>query len=210
MKKLFTKKWRVFAIVAILVVLLLATIVMGAVFRNLPQAISQILAHYTKSGITEIIILMVLVVVTTWYAFSTRKALDIARNAEINAVLPIIKFRQFFAPHPERLRIACGNVGKGPALNLKVWVEYVIPEDPDNLVSSHRSVTVLGDGETGQWEWDIPSEGLVLPSSESRYKLLAEYNDIHGRKIKSHVHVHGYLDKAFGSTYADFAFEIEP
>ncbi|MDE2685901.1 MAG: hypothetical protein OXI16_00160 [Chloroflexota bacterium] len=118
-------------------------------------------AFLSPSDTIQSITLILLVIVTTSYAKSThktyeatseqvkatREAVRVALNAEQNSVAPLVKLnaeRVDFGEvvdkfDVEQIRITFENIGNGPALNAKIWLEK--PEDdtfeylPNNSLS---------------------------------------------------------------------------
>lgn len=171
--------------------------------------------HLTLSESIEISILGLLILVTIWYAHSTRgiqratadqvaatqeqaeisrRATEIALNAAKNAVLPIVevKFSGGIETSLESGKVyvidtgvTYRNIGKGPALNLKVWLEYFDDED-GNPVSSHRKYTsVLAVEEEGGCNWHFVEENLPRPSRAYGYTVFAEYTDVYKQVFRS-------------------------
>ena len=166
--------------------------------------------HITLSEGIEINILGVLVVVTIWYAKSTkgiqkatadqvaatreqaeisRKATEIALNNTQNAVLPIVRVapdggsmtptgRGIF--YVIKAGVRYSNIGKGPALNLKVWLRNMEEE-----TSSIRHTDALGVGEEGRFEWSSEEDNLPVLGVSDEYDVVAEYTDVYRREFSS-------------------------
>lgn len=199
-------------------------------------AVVLALVYYTKPeplspGETlQVITLLLVLLVTFWYAHSTdrinratseqvdatrdqvetsQRALQHAFDAEKNAVLPVVKFQEF-GRSGTGIRIRCSNVGKGPALNLRLWIEFQIPGDPESMPSARKLLTVLGEGETEDWFWSEAFDGILPLSPESHCELVAEYTDIYQRSIKSRSLYSGYSFGKASWSRSNFSFCIEP
>ena len=170
----------------------------------------------TLSEGIQIITLGGLILVTIWYAYSTygiqratadqvattreqaeisRQATEIALNDTKNAVLPIVKVgaagisgtqNEPGNVHVRAASVSYKNIGKGPALNLEVWLSYSDPEEfGDGAGSTKKRSDVLAAGEEGRCEWRLAEESLPLPSQSYGYDVVAEYTDIYRRKFRS-------------------------
>ena len=104
------------------------------VFVVVCAAVVSPLVHFTESGhlsvgdSIQILVLIVLVVVTFWYAMSTEKIYRATLNTELNSSMPIVKLRVVRASEDEVI-VEYKNVGRGPALNVRPWIERA--HDPD-------------------------------------------------------------------------------
>ena len=185
-------------------------------------------AYLKPSDSIQILTLVVLVVVTFWYAISThsinrsaneqaiaireqaeisRKALEIALNAEKNAVLPIIRVGLGSMAGGEstsqEIQGTCSNIGRGPAINLRVWLSYQ-PEHTQEMVRSRIEATgTLPVGESRNLTWRSESGAGTLPGTRSRFDIVAKYSDIYGRTFESvvrhqNINVHEAFFDAFG------------
>ena len=168
----------------------------------------------TLSEGIEIVTLGVLILVTSWYAYSTygiqratadqvatireqaeisREATEIALNATKNSVLPIVRVSaagtsgtQIAPGNVEAATIEYENIGKGPALNLEVWLRYNDREGlGDCAGSTKKRRNVLAAGEEGRCYWLKAEESLPLPGQEYGYDVVAEYTDIYRRRFRS-------------------------
>ena len=167
----------------------------------------------TLSEGIEIITLGGLILVTSWYAYSTygiqratadqvattreqaeisRQATEIALNATKNSVLPIVRVGAAGTRgtqgnvHVEAASIDYKNIGKGPALNLEVWLKYNDPKGlGDGAGSTKKRIDVLAAGEEGRCEWRLAEESLPLPGQSYGYDVVAEYTDIYRRSFRS-------------------------
>ena len=148
----------------------------------------------------QIVILLVLVMVTYWYAQSTKhmsrtanenfevtsKSHDLAVEAEKNSVLPVIMLTPLVTS-TDQIRISYQNIGMGPALDFRVWIKA----DDDWLfgyLSSDASKnrwhqSAVGKNQDGQCEWN--KEKRVLPTRAEGFNIVTEYNDIFGRCLES-------------------------
>ena len=175
----------------------------------------------------EIVTLGGLILVTSWYAYSTygiqrsaadqvaatweqaetsRRATEIALSATKNAVLPIVSVGSpgisgtQVAPGvvcAETVQIGYKNIGRGPALNLKVWLSYDSEEFGDYAGSTVKHIDVLGAGQGGRCEWRSAEESLPLPNQTHGYDVIAEFTDIYGRKFRSTLLLINPYDREF-------------
>ena len=186
------------------------------------------LVYFTKrqfllpSDSIQIITLIVLVLVIIWYAVSTSriyratteqvaaiqeqteissKAVEIALNAEKNAVVPIVALGK---PGISGSQISAStfsiyykNVGKGPALNLKIWLEYWAKELGDGARSNIKYTEILGEGANGTFEWHSSDESLPLPDKASECDIAAKYTDIYGQRFCSKLTLCNEYDREF-------------
>ena len=111
----------------------------------------------TSSEFIEIFTLVVLVAVTTWYAASTQKiqravqdqtkvsrdAVETALRAERNSVMPIVKLEGHGPYYGFSATASFENVGKGPALGLKLSAIVSPDSDGDCVVSDPVAIPVL-------------------------------------------------------------------
>ena len=181
----------------------------------------------TLSEGIEIVTLGGLILVTSWYAYSTygiqrstadqvaatreqaetsRQATEIALSATKNAVLPIVTVGSpgisgtQVAPgnvRAETVRVSYENIGRGPALNLKVWLRYDPEEFGDYAGSTAKHIDVLGAGQEGRCEWQSAEESLPLPGQTHGYDVIAEFTDIYGRKFRSTLLLIHEYDREF-------------
>ena len=190
MKKLATTVWGNYRIEAILIFCVLV--------------LAGVLIYFTRretlapSDTIQTITLVVLVIVTVSYAVSTRKIYEVALNAERNAVFPIVNLTAE-AIDQDQIRVSYQNIGRGPALNLRIWLELEYDEQFDYLKSEemkNRGFTAaLGVGQDGQLEWD-DSEG-VLPTRTSGIDIVAEYTDVFRQGFFSKLHIINHFDQEF-------------
>ena len=176
----------------------------------------------------QITALAVLVIVTVWYAFSThriqeetakqvsaareqtemsRQAVEIALNAEKNSVVPIVKLTvpgmsgTVIGPgkvRSESVRAHYSNIGKGPALNLRVWLRYDPKEFGPEARSNVKLADALGAASGGSFEWHLREESLPLPSNQySGYDIVALYMDIYGQGFRSELTLINERDREF-------------
>lgn len=181
----------------------------------------------------EIITLVVLVLVTSWYAYSThgiqratadqaeasrkqakisKQATEIALNATKNAVLPMIvvgsagRSGTQTAPgvlHVKTATVSYSNIGSGPALNLRVWLSYAQEELGEHAGSTVKSMDALSAGKEGRFEWREEEESPPLPGQSHGYDVVAEYTDIYGREFRSRLNL-------LSANQRDFSFGHVP
>ena len=160
----------------------------------------------SPSDLIQIYTLIILVIVTVSYAVSTRSiqltaiqeveaarqqteasrdAVEAALRAERNAVMPIVKLTQtgFFGAH--RPSVSVSNVGKGPALNLRLWVEND-PKGVDDSTTRFREVEFL---EVGlEIRTDVGADDAPL-NREQGFHLVGQYYDIYGQGFRSTTYI---------------------
>ena len=201
--------WRALATVLLLLGTSLAAVVVLIFFTE---------RAYLEPGDTvQILTLAVLVAVTFWYAISThrinsstdeqataireqadtsRRALEVALDAEKNAVIPIVKLSigstSTGAVGVEQVGATCTNIGRGPALNLRMWLESRPLHATGIRKSSIKPYRALGVNESWDSRWTHRGENEPLPSLEKGFYIVAEYSDIFGR---------GFVSKLFYSHY---------
>ena len=176
----------------------------------------------------EVITLGGLILVTSWYAYSTyriqratadqvaatqeqaeisRQATEIALNATKNAVLPIVMVGQHGTSHTGGVTVDTSvsykNVGKGPALNLEVRLSYDAKQFGVGAGTTIKRDDVLGAGEERRCKWHSDEESLPLPAQSYGYDVVAEYTDIYRRKFRSTLFL-------LSANQRDFSFRQVP
>ena len=150
------------------------------------------------SDTIQTITLVVLVIVTVSYAVSTRKIYEVALNSEKNAVFPIVNLTAA-AISRDQIRVSYQNIGRGPALNLRIWLELENEEQFDYLRSDemkNRGFTAaLGVGQSGQLEWNSSED--VLPTRTSGFDIVAEYSDVFRQGFVSKLQIINPYDQEF-------------
>ena len=166
------------------------------------------------ADLIQIVTLMLLVVVTVSYAISThrihkatmdqvvatkeqaevsRQAVQVALNAEKNAVMPILSVAceingRGGGDSTQDVRAPHVNIGKGPALNLEIWLSPYLENIEDDPRSSSRFIQVLGIDDQRYCRWrDSREQELSLSTLSPGFCIVAEYFDVHGRKFRSKV-----------------------
>ena len=190
MMRIAKNVWRTYKIEAILTFL-------GLVFM-------AALIYYTDpdwlspSDTIQTMTLVVLAVVTGYYAMSTRKIYEVASNAERNAVFPIVNLTAEETKE-DHIRISYQNIGRGPALNFKIWLELDIYEQFGYLKSEEMKNrgfrAAVGVGQSGQRQWDN-SEG-TLPTTSSGIDIVAEYTDVFRQSFQSKLVIANTYDQEF-------------
>ena len=190
MKWLIERIWITYRIEAILALLGLALLAALICYID-PDWLSP-------SDTIQTMTLVVLVIVTLSYSRSTRKIYEVALNAEKNAVSPIISIVAEVT-NPHQILISYENIGRGPALNFKIWLELDNDEQFRYLKSEemkNRSFrAALGVGQQGQREWNS-SEG-VLPTRTSGIDIVAEYTDVFRQHFQSKLVIVNTYDQGF-------------
>ena len=168
-------------------------------------------SRLTISELVQSATLIILVLVTLWYAKSTYKLqtatndyrvttqqiFEVTRNAEINASAPVISLK--VAIVDSKIRIEYENLGRGPALNFRVWLRvagetfrYLESDKEKNA----RYRTAVAAGQSGSHSW-IGLENRPLPSWSPGFDVLAEYRDIFRQDFESRLAVVAEDDQSF-------------
>lgn len=146
----------------------------------------------------QTITLIVLVIVTVSYAVSTRRLYEVALNSERNTVFPIVSLT-VDAATPDQINVSYENIGRGPALNLRIWVEAEYDEQFSFLKSDEMKNrafrAALGVGLNGQLRWDN-SEG-TLPTRSSGFDIVAEYSDVFKQGFMSKLLIINPFDQEY-------------
>ena len=166
--------------------------------------ISSYVTNLDPSIAVQSFTLVVLVIVTIWYAKSTRDAARIATEAAHNAVAPIIKL----SINREHLYVGCvpityKNIGKGPAMNVVFWLDAE-GEEFDYLRSGLEKrktyLPAVGANETGDYIWPEnihASQPQPIPDVNLVLDVVAEYTDILDNKFESKLTIDGLRNKRF-------------
>ena len=190
MKRIAKSVWRTYRIEVILS--FLGLVLMAAlIYFTDPNWLSP-------SDTIQTITLVVLVIVTTSYARSTRKIYEVASNAERNAVFPIISMAAEVTD-PNQILISYKNIGRGPALNLRIWLELEGEDQFWYLKSKTKKnegfLAAVGVGQCGQRRW-YNSEG-PLPTTSSGFDIVAEYADVFQQGFQSRLVIVSACDQGF-------------
>lgn len=156
----------------------------------------------------EIIVLIVLVSATLWYAFSTnhiaeisRRSLQLALDAEKNAVLPIIKLSRdstsVSQSGGERAEVHFTNVGRGPALNIRAWLTCQTTGSETNERTAIKFADVIGVGEAGRFAWEQGPDTTWFPPSPNNFDVVIEYSDIYCRHFASRFSISNQHEHVF-------------
>ena len=184
------------------------------------------LIHFTypeplsPSDTIQILTLVVLVIVTAWYAISTHRinnattkqasviaeqakiserALQVALEAERNSALPVIELVDHQSV--DSIQVEAKNLGRGPALNIIICLEY-FSQDLNGVVTSSVAIfDVIGAGEHKTWVWFSQNELSGFPISHSQYRVVAEYTDIYRRPFRSSI-------RRGGPSYGQFEYKV--
>ena len=152
----------------------------------------------TPSDTIQTITLAILVIVTFAYARSTRKIYEVALNSEQNAVFPIISITAE-ATNQNQILITYQNIGRGPALNLKIWVcaddEQLFAYLKSDEMKNRDFCAAVGVGQDGKREWNS-TEG-PLPTPTSGFDIVAEYTDVFQQRFESRLVVVNAYDQEF-------------
>lgn len=187
LKRFITKILGSYKVEAILSSVGLGTVVI-LIFHTYPDSLAP-------SDTIQISALVVLVIVTLSYAISTRKIYEVALNSEMNAVVPILRLEAQIID-PQQIRVTCHNVGKGPALNLRMWLEAADDQflylKAAHMKSRAFRAAVAAD-EGGPYTWN-DDEG-PLPDRSSGFDIVAEYSDVYRRSFVSKLVVINHEDQ---------------
>ena len=190
MKKLATIIWSEYRLESILLFLGLV-LAWVLIYFTFPKTLAP-------SDTIQTITLVVLVIVTVSYAVSTRKIHKVAVNAEMNAVFPIVNLT-IDVISQDQIRVSYQNIGRGPALNLRIWLERECAEQFDYLKSDAMKnkgfVAALGVSQNRQLEWD-GSEG-ELPTRKDGFDVVAEYSDVFQQGFTSKLQIINSCDQEF-------------
>lgn len=177
----------------------------------------------------QIIALVVLVAVTLWYAISTarihganakqvvatqtqatvsreqaqtsRESLEIALNAEKNAVVPIIKLTSRGTSSSggelQSIEVGYANIGKGPALNLRAWLLFQADYSDEDERTGILPVEVIAVEESNLLLWLRNRNTTLLPASASDFDIVAEYSDIYEQHFCSRLSITPGQDPKF-------------
>ena len=189
-KRLAKGTWNTYKIESILAFLGFVLLVALIYFTD-PEWLSP-------SDTIQIMTLVVLVIVTVSYARSTRKIYEVALNSERNAVYPIVNLTAE-ETRQDYIRVSFQNIGRGPALNIRMWLELDYDQQFAYLNSEEmkgRSFrAALGVGQQGQLEWSN-SEG-PLPTRTSGIDVVAEYTDVFRQRFQSKLVIVNVYDQGF-------------
>ena len=180
---------------------------------------------FAPSDTIQAITLIVLAVVTVAYAKSTHKiykatseqvnttreaiavskrSVEIALNAEKNAVAPLIKFQLFVTSTSfYGLQANYENIGKGPALNLKLWIDAdgeIFSYLKGDVEKSISFQTAVGVGESGSRTWigdTLTVPPRHLPANNAGFNVIAEYTDVFGQGFESRLVIINQYDRKF-------------
>ena len=140
-------------------------------------------ASLAPSDTVQTITLIVLVIVTVSYAISTRKMYQVALNAEMNTVAPVVNIEVDFA-HDRGIRVIVHNVGRGPALNFRMWLEA--DDSQFWYLKSDRTKdeafrTAVAADQSGPYTWT--NDMGPLPERSGGFDIIAQYSDVHHRSF---------------------------
>ena len=166
-------------------------------------------AYLKPSESIQILTLVVLVAVTFWYAMSThrlnrssdeqaqtgRQALQVALDAEMNTVLPIVAIE--LQSISNVVGFSYSNIGRGPAIDLNIWLET--PSEPSRFERSagFEISAILGTGVKRE-DFEPFPEGVEYTTSFSPpLDIIAEYTDIFGRRFRSILRSYDHAKQEF-------------
>ena len=146
----------------------------------------------TYGTVIESIAIVVLVGVTIFYAYQTRRMAKEMEAARFDAVRPLITiekteakqrgdilkqtadaFRIKEGKFPESVKCEIRNVGLGPALNLKYCLKY----EAMNSIEKERLVLAVGESDTLHF--------LLEDEADDKRVIGIKYQDAFGRRFES-------------------------
>ena len=170
----------------------------------------------------QVVTLLLLLMVTFWYAYSTDRinraaaeqvdaireqakisgqALKVASDAEKNSVMPIVRLEpgDLFSDttFSDEANVKCRNIGRGPALNLIIWLNSKTGPEGEMVRSTVQSDYAMGVRETRVFTWRAECESYALPRRQGPFNIVAEYYDVFGGKFRSKFRVDDYGDGTF-------------
>ena len=172
------------------IALVIGLVVVGVLiyYTKLPQALEA-------SDTIQVSAIIVLIIVTAHYATSTRKIAEIALNAELNEVYPMIDLVAAIAD-TDRIVIYYRNIGAGPALNLRVWIEgdgeqfsYLQSDTEKN----REYLSAVGVNQEGQRRWSV-GNNRALPTRTTGFDIVAEYTDVFRQGFQSKLVIINSID----------------
>ena len=182
--------WRTYMIEVILVFFVLVLLVPLIFFTDRDWL--------SPSDTIQTITFVVLVIVTGYYAWSTHKIYKVASNAERNAVFPIVSIAAEVT-NLDHIVISYENIGRGPALNLRIWLEREGEDQFWYLKSEAKKNegfrAAVGVSRKGRREWDNSEE--PLPTLSSGFDIVAEYTDVFGQGFESKLVIVDSNDQEF-------------
>lgn len=162
------------------------------------------------NGAVLALLTLVLVGVTAWYASTTHRMMETARQQRLDAAMPIMVVKDGAVPqfpgYPDKFRLNLENRGLGPALNMYVALaEPALPYQVDHPIGPHIAEvgweasfmwSVRPEPEPPEPEATLPQRlvakqqrfeefrrSLPLADIESPGVLQVRYEDVHGRRI---------------------------
>ena len=182
--------WRTYNFEAILLVLGLGLLVALICFTD-PDWLSP-------GDTIQTMALVILVIVTVSYARSTRKIYEVALNSERNGVFPIISIT-LNSTIRNQIHITYQNSGRGPALNLKIWLSAEYDKQfcylKSDAMKNRDFVAAVGAGQGGSRRWN--SKDGPLPSPTSGLDIVAEYTDVFRQDSESRLEIVNTFDHEF-------------
>ena len=160
----------------------------------------------SPSDLIQIYTLIILVIVTVSYAVSTRRiqrtalegveatrkqaeesrrAVEVALRSERNAVMPIVKLDGHGPYSGSSATASVENVGKGPALGLRVSAIVSPDSNGDYVASDSVAIPVLEVGKSVEGPVPFSVEQGPVARSWRECRLVAHYRDIYGQYFSS-------------------------
>ncbi|MYC06046.1 MAG: hypothetical protein F4X57_02535 [Chloroflexi bacterium] len=163
--------------------------------------ISSYVTDLDPNAAVQSFTLVVLVIVTIVYAKAihktykatseqvntTKEAVRVAVDSERNSFAPIVllTLRSYGT---SGIDAQFENIGRGPALNLSVWLEK--PEDSsfdylENKSKKHNAIVKMG--QSVLLSWSPFSAQQPLPEYNTGFSMVAEYTDVYLRRFQSKI-----------------------
>ena len=159
-----------------------------------------------QSDLVQVGTLMVLVIVTVSYAASThriehaskeqaeaahaqaeesRRAVEIALRSERNAVIPIVRLEGHGPYYSSHATASLRNVGKGPALGLRISAIVKPDSNGDRVGSDLVGIPVFEVGRNDEVQVPFSEAHGPIVRRWEECKLVASYRDIYGQYFRS-------------------------
>ena len=149
--------------------------------------------HLTLSEAIQVGTLMVLILITVWYADSTarqvnasEKAVQVALDAQRDAVKPIVELT--LVTSGNRIPIELRNLGRGPALNFRVCAKLRSKDGSVEATSRCSVGEAIGAGQKIDRILVFSELDLDFGNRGDDLEVVAEYTDIHGQGFRSTLH----------------------
>jgi hypothetical protein len=156
-------------------------LVIALVGWSIPSSVSM--ADRIQTSITSAVLL-----VTAWYAYLTYQAVRVSREqsslltqSQYNAAVPVINLSvsQIISAEGSVLRISWQNVGKGPAINFRCWIEDevfpILKTKPKSIWRTAIGVALDSNQDWSSIETNIPNYKLGLGYVRAQYESIFDH-----------------------------------